>query len=297
MFLISKSTLPILEIADYWSREICRPAKPAELYKLLEGAWWRGEIVGDAPVSRFQLLKLFIAGCGGQDFVFATASGASCMELPNGSASYDLATVWVSSNDTSDWTETNCTPAFEGLAQASMSAQWSAPALAAINLSFDQFMGYIAKQGYAAPTFWRRAGHATSRRIGGPQSKIPEIRDAARKLFAQGRVPEKLGWKQMHKEICQAIGVAPTTRGFGLAEGSMSNIGSRTEPKTHERFQIRLLLILLLRKSHLSEFFSRLLEEHSAKRSTSQVRYERTLWFDITEVFDANEKRLSGYSS
>jgi hypothetical protein len=36
----------------------------------------------------------------------------------------------------------------------------------------------------------------------------------------------------------------------------MSNIDSRTEPKTHDRFKIRPLLILLLRKSHFGPSFS-----------------------------------------
>jgi hypothetical protein len=39
------------------------------------------------------------------------------------------------------------------------------------------------------------------------------------------------------------------------------------------------------------------LENHTAKRNASQVQYERTLWFDITDVFDADRKRLSAYPS
>jgi hypothetical protein len=41
-----------------------------------------------------------------------------------------------------------------------------------------------------------------------------------------------------------------------MAYGSVSNIDSRTEPKTHDRFKIRPLPILLLRKSHLGPNFS-----------------------------------------
>jgi hypothetical protein len=38
------------------------------------------------------------------------------------------------------------------------------------------------------------------------------------------------------------------------------------------------------------------LEKHAAKRNASQVQYERILWFDITDVFDADQKRQRGYS-
>jgi hypothetical protein len=58
MFPIADDKLSIPQIADYWAREICPPASPAELQILIEKAWWRGELVGDGA-SRLTLLRAF----------------------------------------------------------------------------------------------------------------------------------------------------------------------------------------------------------------------------------------------
>jgi len=61
MFPIAKRKLTLSDISNYWSREISPPASRNELYGLLEGAWWIGEIHGDSAISRLELLKRFYA--------------------------------------------------------------------------------------------------------------------------------------------------------------------------------------------------------------------------------------------
>jgi hypothetical protein len=58
MFPLSADKLPLLEIADFWSREIKPRALQQELLALLEAAWWLGEITGDSDTCLQFLSKM-----------------------------------------------------------------------------------------------------------------------------------------------------------------------------------------------------------------------------------------------
>jgi hypothetical protein len=222
MFPLSKNSLSILEIADYWSRQ--SDATRAELYKVLEGAWWRGDLVGDAPVSRLELLKnLFASKMVKLDFIFESERGPrTCQvrKLRNGDVRIDLRPrITVPSKGATEWTEVDCGPAFNDLSEASSLGSVIAPALAAISLTHDEFFNFVARSGYQIPTFWKPSENAvtlTRKKKSGPQSKVPVIEEAAERLFAKGRTPESCGgWKQFQKELLDLISVEPDARGYG----------------------------------------------------------------------------------
>jgi len=164
MFPINKRTLPILEIADYWAREIDPPASLRELLGLLEGAWWRGEILGDSQLTRLEFLKRIFKSMRDRSdagVVFITGEDdekSSIVELPNGSVKVDVRyRIPLPSSDTNTWDETACNEAFMALAQASSIESYPeiTPGLAFIELSYTEFTEWLAERGFREPKFWR----------------------------------------------------------------------------------------------------------------------------------------------
>jgi len=164
MFPIGKYKLSLHEISDYWSREIQPPASGNELYRLLESAWWVGEIRGDSAISRLQLLKKMFTAMRERDdlgivFIVRQDAGPPPVEklLPDGSLLVDIRhEIRVPSSETNDWDESACKDAFHTLAQTLSFESYPeiAPGLAYIELSYDEFVRWLQNRGYSVPQFW-----------------------------------------------------------------------------------------------------------------------------------------------
>ena len=164
MFPIGKQNLSLLEIADYWSREIRPPASRKELLRLLESAWWLGEIHGDSILIRLELLKRMFQSMGDRTdlgIVFITGEGqeqSTIERLRDGSVVVDVRPqIPLPSTDIGSWDEGNCESAFLALAQTASVESYPeiTPALAFIELSFSEFTSWLAKRDFDKPKFWK----------------------------------------------------------------------------------------------------------------------------------------------
>ena len=162
MFPISDNKLSLRQISDYWSREIQPPASADELLDLLEGAWWSGEIVGEASTSRLQLLTGMFKSAHPLGIVFLVKDQQDASEikiLPNGNVEVDIRPrVMVPSSDTKLWTDQTCVASFSALAKISSAKSYTAltPVLSAIVLSRDEFVAWLSIRQYNVPMFWSR---------------------------------------------------------------------------------------------------------------------------------------------
>ncbi len=163
MFPIAKATLSFREISDYWSREIDPPASQRELLRILESAWWLGELRGDSVQSPLELLKKMFASMRHRDdlgiiFIVGDGAGPSPVQLPDGSVKVDVRyQVRVPSGNIDSWDEAACRDAFHALAETSAIESYSelAVGLAFIELSYEEFNTWLTERGYPKPTFWR----------------------------------------------------------------------------------------------------------------------------------------------
>jgi hypothetical protein len=163
MFPVAKAKLPLQEISNYWSREIQPPASRIELLEHLEKAWWLGEIQGDG--SRHDLLKrmfksMYRRNDLGVVFVVGEDVGEPppVKKLPDGSILVDVRhRIFLPSEDASAWDERSCEEAFRTLAQTSSTESYPemTPSLAFIELTFEEFTGWLVMRGFAKPKFWR----------------------------------------------------------------------------------------------------------------------------------------------
>jgi hypothetical protein len=169
VFPVGKPRLSLREIADYWSREMRPLASRNELLGLLEGAWWLGEIRGDSA-ARLELLKRMFQSMRDRNdlgIVFITGEDegkSSIEELSDGTVVVDVRhRVPLPSSDTNTWDEVNCKDAFLALAQTSSVGSYPeiTPALAFIELSYDEFTGWRERRGYTKPKFWKPQSAST----------------------------------------------------------------------------------------------------------------------------------------
>jgi hypothetical protein len=190
MFPIADETLSFSEIADYWSREIRPPASDLELLRVLESAWWRGEIVGETALTRLKLIRFLFGHAPDLDLIFMIGDEPGPPEIEDtadGSVEVDLRPrLTVPSADPATWNDTNCATAYEALAKAQrlITDPTVGPALRGIGLSHQEFFNWLAACGYHSPTFWRTVradadaqGTAHPEDTGGPKpSKSPSGR-------------------------------------------------------------------------------------------------------------------------
>src|SRR5262245_53279371 len=122
MFPITKPELSFAEISEYWAPGLGWSREMVQ--RLLEGAWWLGEIAGGSK-GRLDLLKRLFRLMRNSDFpaiVFVTPGNApppETIELADGHVSVDLRPrVFVPSDDVDTWSEASCTRAFEIMAEA-----------------------------------------------------------------------------------------------------------------------------------------------------------------------------------
>jgi hypothetical protein len=164
MFPIAADRLSISDIAALWSEEIRPPRTPKEMQYFLEKAFWRGEFRGDGP-SRLDVLRVLRWGP-------------------------------VPDRDPATWTEEECAPAFESVAnfwpyeRIPGLALTSPFALLAVGLTRTEFMAWIIAKGYHRPSFW------------GPFPPIAEAVSQASTATAElaGNEPRRRGPKPKKRE-------------------------------------------------------------------------------------------------
>lgn len=151
--------LSVVEISDYWSREIKPSASPQELRDVISKAWWRGELVAANGSSRLSVLRGYYLRSA--DFIAFVIPG---MEEPPQWRSVDDGVVEfvrplrvpLPNADSDTWTDANCAEAFEAIAE-----QWneaiifpSAPLFLDIALARIEFLQWLDACQYERPTFW-----------------------------------------------------------------------------------------------------------------------------------------------
>src|SRR6476660_2591785 len=111
MFPLSAEKLSLLEIAEFWSREIKPAASKKELLARLEAAWWLGEITGNSAITRLQFLKKMFESRQEphlQSVVFVTpndAGPATETSLEGGEVVVDLRPRISVPGHANNWTE------------------------------------------------------------------------------------------------------------------------------------------------------------------------------------------------
>jgi hypothetical protein len=213
MFPLSAEKLPLLEIADKWSREIVPRASLKELLSLLEAAWWKGEIKGNSALDRLQFLqKMFESRRQPymQSVVFVSPRNAGQpTEIHLADGGVVVRPEIFVPDKADDWTENSCTGAFEAL--AGLPSQEYFPLLSYsisfIDLTPEEFFGWAVKRGFDVPKFWKRNaeigmrdttwhdGRTSSPRIpagpkfGGRGTKKRAIQLAFKTRFPNGDIP------------------------------------------------------------------------------------------------------------
>jgi hypothetical protein len=160
MFPISDDTLTFREIANYWSGEINPSVSSTDLLRLLERAWWHGEVVGEAGLTRLTLLRVLVKNPERLNVVFLVEDVPRPSEIEqmiNGDVIVDLRPrIVVPSGDADTWRDENCPMAYEALAHAQclITDPTVGPALCGIKLNRAEFMKWLGASGYNLPTFW-----------------------------------------------------------------------------------------------------------------------------------------------
>ena len=164
MFPIAKAALSLLEISDYWARDIYPPASSNELLNNFLSAWWLGELRGDSVHSRLQLLKMMFTSKYRDDlgimFIVGDDADPPPVDLPDGSLEIDVRPeIRVPSSNIESWDEAACRDAFHALAELTErssveSYREFAVLLPSIKLTYGEFNTWRRKRGYPKPKFW-----------------------------------------------------------------------------------------------------------------------------------------------
>jgi hypothetical protein len=200
MFPISKETISLRDIADYWSREISPPATVTELLDLMVRAWWLGEFAADAP-PRLEVLKKMFAKRNDEnelnDIVFLIGNEVQ-QSIQNkslgGTFLVDIRPrVQVPSKTMDEWDNAQCEIAFAVLGSDEVShvehyPSWGA-AFQWFRLGRVEFLNWLISRGYSLPRFWggfnRDLAQVQSRGKKGPKPGELRRYDAEdRALFA-----------------------------------------------------------------------------------------------------------------
>ena len=171
MFPRHEPALSLRKISDFWSRRIDPPASSDELLSILVGAWWLGELRGNARHSRLQLLRMMFTSQYKDDlgivFVVGDGEGSRDVELADESLEVNhRCEIVVPSSNTGNWDEAACNEAFERMAQITErslfeerplfeSYQEFAIFLPSIELTFEEFTTWCSKRGYDEQKFWK----------------------------------------------------------------------------------------------------------------------------------------------
>jgi hypothetical protein len=161
MFRRSADRLSFLQIAKLWAREIQPSASLDELVDELESAWWRGEIVGNSAKTRLQFLQTMFGFRKNLGIAFVTPTEPGppdFTELENGGVKVDISPRIIVPCETEPWTDESCAIAFETLANSPSRENFPLLSISLhfIELTGEEFFGWIEKRGFDVPTFWKR---------------------------------------------------------------------------------------------------------------------------------------------
>jgi hypothetical protein len=157
----SERKLSVVEIAKHWSREIDPPALAQELRDVISKAWWRGELIATNAPSRLSVLRYYYL----KSAKFIAFAIPNTEEPPQWVPDEDGAIEFVRplrvplpNANPEIWTEADCAPAFDAIAEqwneALISPSPSAPLYLPIVLTSSEFFEWIDTIGYKRPTFW-----------------------------------------------------------------------------------------------------------------------------------------------
>jgi hypothetical protein len=234
MFPVSAEKLPLLEIADFWSREI--PASKKELLARLEAAWWLGEITGNSAITRLQFLKNMYRSRHEHDMqsiVFVTQSDAgppTDTPLADGGVIVDIRPRITVPGETDYWTDNSCNDSFAELAH--LPSQQYLPHLSYgicfIDLTHEEFFGWVQTRGYETPKFWKQGNEKYAPRISPQQSEIG--------LTGTGKVG-KVIQNIFHKRFAKGlpIGMSSAERNEIVQEEASKILGRKPHIRTIQR--------------------------------------------------------------
>jgi hypothetical protein len=177
----SERKLSVVEIAKHWSREIDPPALAQELRDVISKAWWRGELIAANGASRLSVLRGYYL----RSAKFIAFAIPNTEEPPQWVADDDgviefVRPLWVpvpnANPDT--WTEANCAPAFDSIAE-----QWneavispSAPVFLDIDLTSGEFFRWVDTCRCTSPKFWSSEEKQQSDQGTATDDTIPPIK-------------------------------------------------------------------------------------------------------------------------
>jgi hypothetical protein len=200
MFPLSAEKLRLFEIADFWSRDIKPSASKKELLAKLEAAWWLGEITGNSARTRLQFLKQIFKSRREpymQSVVFVSPDDDGPTISPplvSGEVIVDLTPRITVPFDGDDWTESSCAAAFQKLATLPSCEYFPELGLGLyfIELTPEEFFGWVIKRGFDVPGFWKRTIE-----IG--------VTETTRRDFASGANfggrPEEYDWEKIKSYV------------------------------------------------------------------------------------------------
>ena len=158
----SERKLSVVEIANYWSREIEPSASPQELRDVIGKAWWCGELIAANGSSRLSVLRGYYSRSA--HFVaFAIPDVQEAPQwMPNGEGEMELVRplrVPLPNANPDTWTEANCASAFDAIADQWKEAMISPSALIFLDivLTSKEFFQWVDAIGYRRPSFWANA--------------------------------------------------------------------------------------------------------------------------------------------
>ena len=153
----SEQNLSLVEIADYWSGEIMPPRSAQDLRDVITKAWWSGELTAANSPSRLSVLRGYYLRSAN----FIAFAIPNSEEPPQWVADDDRVIEFVrplrvplpnANPDT--WTEANCAPAFDAMAQWKEALISPYPIFLHIVLTSSEFFQWVDACGYKRPTFW-----------------------------------------------------------------------------------------------------------------------------------------------
>jgi hypothetical protein len=158
----SDRKLSVVQVAEYWSREITHPASAQELRDIISKAWWRGELVAANGASRLSVLRgYYLRSAKFIAFVIPDME-ESPQWMPVDEEVIEFVRplrVPLPNAKPKTWTEADCAPAFDAIAE-----QWkeavispSAPLFLDIVFTSSEFFQWIDAIGFERPTFWSDA--------------------------------------------------------------------------------------------------------------------------------------------
>lgn len=178
----SERTLSVVEIAKHWSRQIEPPASAQELRDVISKAWWRGELIAAKGASRLSVLHgYFLRSAKFIAFVVPNME-ESPQWMPVDEEVIEFVRplrVPLPNANPETWTDADCAPAFDAIAE-----QWkeavispSAPLFLDIVLTSSEFFQWVDAIGYSRPSFWANALERSDQ----PTDNIAPIADALKK--------------------------------------------------------------------------------------------------------------------